>query len=42
MKGKFDFSIETLGPCKVKSPIKLSKEFGDFQANYVTDDAYIR
>ncbi len=38
----FDFTIATLGPCKVKSPILLSKEEGDFIANYVTDDDFIR
>jgi 6-phosphofructokinase 1 len=38
----FDFSIEQLGPCKVPSPIELSRVHGDFRANYVTDDSYIR
>lgn len=42
MKGKLDFSIDTLGPCKVPSPIKLSNEVGDFIANYVRDTEFIR
>jgi len=39
---QFDFSIASLGPCKVKSPIQLSSVEGDFIANYVTDDEFIR
>lgn len=42
MKGRFDFTIEELGPCKVESPIQLSKVHGDFIANYVRDDEYVR
>ncbi len=38
----YDFSISTLGPCKVDSPIKLSKTEGDFIANYVTDEEFVR
>lgn len=38
----YDFSISTLGECKVKSPIQLSTKTGDFIANYVTDDEFIR
>ncbi|MCL1928117.1 MAG: ATP-dependent 6-phosphofructokinase [Treponema sp.] len=38
----FDFTIETLGACTIKSPISLSKVRGDFIANYVDDDEYIR
>jgi len=38
----YDFSISSLGPCKVDSPIKLSKKEGDFIANYVTDEDFIR
>lgn len=37
-----DFTIATLGPCKVTSPIKLSSVEGDFIANYVDDDEFIR
>lgn len=42
MKGLFDFKIEELGPRKVESPIKLSTSHGDFVANYVEDDEFIR
>lgn len=42
MKGIFDFSIDTLGPCKVPSPIKLSNEYGDYVANYVRDTECVR
>ena len=38
----YDFSIETLGSCKVTSPILLSDKEGDFIANYVTDEEFIR
>ena len=33
----FDFSIPTLGPCKIPSPIHLSREKGDFISDYVLD-----
>ena len=42
MKGRFDFTVDSLGECKVPSPIKLSNERGDFIANYVKDNEYIR
>lgn len=42
MKGLFNFNIEELGPRKVESPIKLSTTHGDFVANYVNDDDFIR
>ena len=42
MKGRFDFSVEELGECKVVSPIKLSTTHGDMIANYVSDDECIR
>lgn len=42
MAEKLDFTIETLGPCKFDSPIKLSNVFGDHKANYVKDDSYVR
>ena len=38
---KFDFTIENLGPCSIKSPIKLSTVHGDYTANYVRDTDYI-
>lgn len=39
---KYDFTIPTLGPCKVHSPIQLSNVEGDFIANYVGDDDFVR
>ena len=42
MKGRFDFTVDNLGPCKVPSPIQLSKKHGDFKANYVKDDEFVR
>jgi|WetSurMetagenome_2_1015567.scaffolds.fasta_scaffold35370_3 6-phosphofructokinase 1 len=39
---KYDFTVETLGPCKIQSPIELSTVVGDFRANYVRDDSYVR
>ena len=33
----FDFSISTLGPCNVSSPIPLSRQKGDFISDYVSD-----
>jgi 6-phosphofructokinase 1 len=34
-----DFTIKTLGPRRVPSPVKLSKVSGDFITNYVNDGA---
>ena len=42
MEEKFDFTVEQLGECKVPSPIELSKEHGDFRANYVKDTSFVR
>ncbi|MBP7479174.1 MAG: ATP-dependent 6-phosphofructokinase [Spirochaetaceae bacterium] len=42
MKGRFDFTVDELGPCKVPSPIKLSTVQGDYIANYVKDNEYVR
>jgi 6-phosphofructokinase 1 len=42
MAEAFDFTIEELGKRNIKSPIVLSKTAGDFVANYVTDDQFIR
>ncbi len=42
MEEKFDFTVEQLGECKVPSPIELSKEHGEFRANYVRDSSYVR
>ena len=36
------FSIDRLGQCKIPSPITLSKVHGDFIANYVQDDEFVR
>lgn len=41
MKGNFDFTVETLGPCKIPSPIQLSKNHGDRVANFVTDKEFV-
>jgi len=37
-KETFDFTVDSLGPCKVPSPIHLSKRLNDLVANYVSDD----
>lgn len=42
MNQKFDFTIDQLGPCKVPSPIQLSRQHGDFKANYVKDTSFVR
>ncbi|MDR2535355.1 MAG: ATP-dependent 6-phosphofructokinase [Treponema sp.] len=42
MGENFDFTIEELGKRNIKSPIILSKAKGDFIANYVADDQFIR
>jgi 6-phosphofructokinase 1 len=42
MSENLDFTIEELGKRNVKSPIALSKVHGDFIANYVTDNEFIR
>ncbi len=42
MSETFDFSIEDLGKRTIESPISLSKVSGDFIANYVADDEYVR
>ncbi len=36
------FAVSNLGECAVNSPISLSKVDGDFIANYVSDDEFIR
>lgn len=41
-KQQFDFSIDSLGTCKIPSPIRLSSIAGDNIANYVTDKQFIR
>jgi len=42
MSETFDFTIEELGKCNIKSPIVMSKTAGDNIANYVTDDQFVR
>ena len=37
----YDFSVDTLGECTVRSPIELSTVIGDCRANYVKDDSYV-
>lgn len=40
-KQELDFTIDVLGKPTVQSPILLSKQSGDYLANYVRDDQYI-
>lgn len=40
-KEKLDFSIESLGACKIKSPIELSTVVGNGTANYVKDTSFV-
>ncbi len=42
MSMKYDFTVESLGECKVRSPIELSQEHGDFRATYVKDTSFVR
>ena len=42
MSDTIDFTIEQLGECKVPSPIELSKQHGEFRANYVKDTSFVR
>jgi 6-phosphofructokinase 1 len=39
--GEFDFTIEELGNRNVRSPIAMSKTYGDMIANYVTDNEFV-
>ena len=39
---KFDFTVENLGECKIKSPIELSTVVGNGTANYVQDSSFVR
>ena len=38
MSDNIDFSIESLGPCKIPSPVHLSTRMNDLVANYVDDN----
>ncbi|MDR2149642.1 MAG: ATP-dependent 6-phosphofructokinase [Spirochaetaceae bacterium] len=42
MSNDYDFTIETLGKCNLKSPIVMSKISDDYIANYARDDQFIR
>jgi 6-phosphofructokinase 1 len=42
MGESFDFTVEELGNRSVKSPILMSTVHGDFIANYVTDNEFVR
>ena len=42
MAEDFDFTVEELGTCSIKSPITMSTTKGDGIVNYVTDDQFIR
>ena len=39
---KYDFTVESLGECKVHSPIELSRTHGNFRATYVKDTSFVR
>lgn len=41
MAKRYDFSVQTLGECRVSSPISFSKTYGDKIADYVSDDEHI-
>ncbi|MDC7225373.1 MAG: ATP-dependent 6-phosphofructokinase [Spirochaetales bacterium] len=38
---KYDFEVPVLGEARVKSPIQMSKTYGDKIVNYVREDEYI-
>lgn len=42
MATTYDFAVERLGECNIKSPIAMSTRHGEGIANYVTDDQFIR
>ncbi len=39
---KYDFTIENLGECKVKSPIELSQHHGNYRATFVRNEDFVR
>jgi 6-phosphofructokinase 1 len=41
MRKRYDFTVQTLGECKIPSPVQLSKNDNDNIANYVRDDEHI-
>ena len=42
MATTYDFTVERLGECNIKSPIAMATTHGAGVANYVTDDQFIR
>jgi len=42
MATTYDFTVERLGECNIKSPIAMATKHGAGIANYVTDDQFIR
>jgi len=42
MNTTYDFTVERLGECNIKSPIAMATTHGAGIANYVTDDQFIR
>ena len=42
MSIKYDFTVDTLGECKIHSPIELSSVYGDYRANYMKDTSFVR
>ncbi|MDR1786323.1 MAG: ATP-dependent 6-phosphofructokinase [Spirochaetaceae bacterium] len=42
MEEVYDFSIDTLGECKIPSPIDLATHLGHYKAKFVTDDSWVR
>jgi 6-phosphofructokinase 1 len=42
MSETFDFTVESLGKRNIQSPIVMSSREGDLQADYVSDDQFIR
>ena len=38
MGKQYDFQVESLGPCKLSSPIRMSTKSGDGISNYVSDN----
>ncbi len=41
MRKKYDFTVQTLGECKIPSPVQLSTNDNDNIANYVHDEEHI-
>ena len=41
MTAELDFSIEKLGPCRIASPVMMSRSRNDFMADYMSDDQLV-